>query len=137
MQALDLFPWPIPPGELRPPRWNGQTFEIDGRASRVLIYQASDSHWSDDLTSLHETEAGHDHLIDRASRRLAISSMKRIVADSPIILDAGCSSGFVLDDLLRELPKANLVGADYLRGPLETIARRMPSIPILQFDLRK
>ena len=138
MQALDLFPWPIPPGELRPPRWNGQTFEIDGRASRVLIYQASDSHWSDDLTSLHETEAGRDHPIDLASRQLAVSSIRHLRSDGKVnILDVGCSSGFVLENLRTALPEANLIGADYLRGPLEGLAQRMPSLPLLQFDLRQ
>lgn len=137
MQALDLFPWPTPPGASRPPQWNGQNFEIDGQTSRVLIYQANDSHWSDELTSLHEAEAGHDHPIDLASRRLAVASMRQIQVKAPVLLDVGCSSGFVLVDLQTKLPHAKLIGADYLRGPLEGLARRMPDIPILQFDLRK
>jgi ubiquinone/menaquinone biosynthesis C-methylase UbiE len=95
------------------------------------------SHWSDDLTSLHEVEAGRDHPIDLASRRLAVASMKRLNVAAPIILDTGCSSGFVLEDLQRALPNARLIGADYLRGPLESLALRMSDIPILQFDLRR
>ena len=137
MTLLDSFPWPSPPGISIKPQWNGRHFTLGGQASRVLAYDAETSHWSDDLTSLHEAEAGHDHPIDLASRRLAVSSMGRLHASAPIILDVGCSSGFVLEDLRQTLPQASLIGADYLRGPLEGLAQRMPDIPILQFDLRK
>lgn len=139
MTALESFPWPKPPGAEAQPRWTGQGFEIGGQngLTRLLAYEVGTSHWSADLTSMHEAEAGHDHPIDRASRYLAISSMKRLQNQTPIILDVGCSSGFVLDDLRQVMPQASLLGADYLRGPLETLAQRMPAIPILQFDLRK
>ena len=139
MTSLKTFPWPIPPGIADQPRWTGRGFEFGphGESCRLLAYEVGSSHWSNDLTSLHETEAGHDHPIDRASRYLAVASMKRLKSDTPIILDVGCSSGFVLDELRQALPQANLLGADYLRGPLEGLAQRMPEIPILQFDLRK
>ncbi len=110
---------------------------MGGESCRILAYSAANSHWSDDLTSLHETEAGHDHPIDIASRNLAIASMRRLPGNAPVILDVGCSSGFVLEDLKTALPQASLIGADYLRGPLEGLAKRMPEIPILQFDLRQ
>lgn len=137
MTSFDSFAWPPPPGSGAKPVWNGVSFSWDDQTSRVLAYDTEVSHWSDSLTSLHEIEAGHDHPIDRASRRLAVTSMRRLAVDAPIILDAGCSSGFVLEDLQRALPRARLIGADYLRGPLEGLAQRMPHIPILQFDLRK
>lgn len=137
MTPLEFFPWPVPPGAAASPRWNGRDFEIDGRPSRILEYAVADSHWSDDLTSLHEAEAGRDHPIDRASRELAVRSMQQLRADAPTILDVGCSSGFLLEDLREALPRASLVGADYLQGPLQGLARRMPDLPILQFDLRK
>src|SRR5258705_13994837 len=50
-------------------------------------------------------------------------------------LEVGCSSGFLLRDLRRELPGASLIGADYVRGPLDDLHKRMPDIPLLQFDL--
>lgn len=139
MTALESFPWPLPLGAHAQPRWTGQGFEIGdrGKTERLLAYDVGTSHWSDDLTSMHEAEAGHDHPIDRASRYLAVSSMQLVGGNAPIILDVGCSSGFVLDDLRQAIPHAHLIGADYLRGPLESLAHRMSSIPILQFDLRK
>jgi ubiquinone/menaquinone biosynthesis C-methylase UbiE len=104
----------------------------------VASYETEPSHWSEDLTALHETESGRDHPIDRASRRLAVRTMHRLAGmKAPIILDVGCSTGFILEDLREGLPQAELVGADYLLGALESLARRIPDIPILQFDLRR
>lgn len=137
MRLLDSFPWPSPPGIAIKPRWTGSNFELDGKTSRLLAYDADTSHWSDALTSLHEMEAGRDHPIDVASRNLAVSSMQSIQQSQPIILDVGCSSGYVLEELRATMPDARLIGADYLRGPLDGLAARMPDVPILQFDLRK
>jgi len=136
MKALSSFPWPRPPGFSIQPVWNGTTFMLGERSSRVLAYTDASSHWTEDLTVLHEEAAGRDHPIDIASRGLAVTSMKGLHQPEAVILDVGCSSGFVLEDLRTALPRASLIGADYLRGPLEGLSRRMPDIPILQFDLR-
>jgi ubiquinone/menaquinone biosynthesis C-methylase UbiE len=137
MISLDSFPWPPPSGSSINPKWTGHGFDLDGQRARMLTYEADTSHWSDDLTSLHEVEAGRNHPIDLASRSLAVSSMNRLRVNTPVILDVGCSSGFILEDLKQALPHAGLISADYLRDPLESLAKRMPDIPILQFDLRK
>ncbi len=137
MNSADTFPWPLPPGGAIRPQWNGNSFCVGDERFRVLTYEVGASHWSDDLTSLHETEAGRDHPIDVASRHHAVATMLRLTVPTPVILDAGCSSGFVLEELRLALPQASLIGADYLRGPLEGLAKRVPTIPILQFDLRR
>jgi len=137
MIELEPFPWPAPLGHGGRPIWTGSNFEVDGKPVRILAYHAEASHWSEDLTSLHEAEAGRDHPIDVASRRLAVESMRRLAPAAPTILDVGCSSGFLLEELRAAFPQARLIGADYLSGPLEGLARRMPDMPILQFDLRK
>ena len=137
MRSDDSFPWPPPPGTSTPPKWNGRNFEVGGESRRILAYETDQSHWSETLTELHESVAGADHPIDVASRRLAVASMRQLDRNRPVILDVGCSSGYVLDNLRRTLPHATLIGADFLPGPLATLAQRMPDIPILQFDLRK
>ena len=137
MNPLADFPWPQSHGHDAAPQWDGQHFKVGESRCRVLAYDTDYSHWNDSLTSLHETEAGRDHPIDKASRQLAVSSMMLLEKADPLILDVGCSSGFVLEDLRQSIPKASLIGADYIRGPLEGLASRMPEMPILQFDLRK
>jgi ubiquinone/menaquinone biosynthesis C-methylase UbiE len=102
----------------------------------VLEYVCGSSGWTDELTTFHEDTAGEDHPIDRASRQHAVDEVKRhIHSPSPVILEVGCSSGFLLRDLRRELPEATLIGADYVRGPLDELHRKMPKIPLLQFDV--
>ena len=139
--ALNSFPWPMPPGTATPPHWAGSAFAVDGETRAVLSYDADDSHWSAELTKLHEAEAGSTHPIDLASRRLAVQFLREHLPDreggTPIVLDVGCSSGFVLEEIRRILPAAALVGSDYLLAPLEGLAARMPGLPILQFDLRR
>ena len=136
--ALVDFPWP-PLGAARlRPTWNGTCFQIDADRARVAAYHETASHWSGDLTALHESAAGPHHPIDVASRRLALTSLQPLrQLAAPRILDVGCSSGFVLEELRRALPRADLIGADYLLTPLESLARRMPNLPLLQFDLRQ
>jgi SAM-dependent methyltransferase len=134
---LDDFPWPRPAGSLGKPLWDGTGFLVDGEFRRILEFDPGESHWSPELTALHEREAGSQHPIDRASRRVAIDSFRRFVpAEDPIVLDVGCSSGYVLKDIRRALPKASLIGSDYILPPLVNLAREMPNLPILQFDLR-
>jgi SAM-dependent methyltransferase len=133
---FDSFPWPPLPQSSIKPKWNGQGFDLGERTTRILSYSAVTSHWSDDLTILHEVQSGKNHPIDLASRRVAVSTMMRLPVKKPIILDVGCSSGFVLEDIQQALPHAGLIGADYLLKPLQGLARRTSNIPFLQFDLR-
>jgi SAM-dependent methyltransferase len=132
------FPWPTPPAAAGIPRWNGGAFDLGNGSVRVLAYDAADSNWSERLSDINEIEAGRAHPIGRESRRLAIASMRRLAKRRPVrILDVGCSTGFVLDDLAQAIPEADLIGADYLRGPIERLAERLPGLPLLQFDLRQ
>jgi SAM-dependent methyltransferase len=136
--SLAEFPWPPLEEGSEAPVWSGSRFQCGAAVLRVLPYGDADSNWSESLTDLHEDAAGTDHPIDAASRRLAVESMLRLKGRPGLaVLDAGCSSGSALADLGRALPGAGLIGADYLRGPLENLARRAPGLPLLQFDLRK
>jgi SAM-dependent methyltransferase len=56
---------------------------------------------------------------------------------SPVILDIGCSSGFLLADLRAAFPGALAMGADVVLGPLLNLARSTPDIPLLHFDLTR
>ena len=134
---LDGFPWPIMGERKTAPICNDDHFTIDSERLEILTYSESESAWSPELTALHEKEASTSHPIDIASRTMAIESMKMIRGRSkPIILDVGCSSGFLVEDLLREIPQAAVIGADYLPNVVLNAARRVRRTPFLQFDLR-
>ena len=99
-------------------------------------YGIGTSGWTDELTSFHEDTAGANHPIDRASRRDAIGQLRRhIHENAPTILEVGCSSGFMLHEIRRHFPEAGVIGADYVRRPLDVLAAEMPEVPLLQFDL--
>ena len=104
----------------------------------LLAYTVGDSGWTDDLTTFHEDNAGSDHFIDRASRAHALAQVKRHAhGPAPVVLEVGCSSGFFLEELRRKMPHALIMGADYVRGPLDQLAARRQDVPLLQFDLTK
>ena len=136
---LAVFPWPTPPEAVEAPIWHDGRFWLGGQEKRVIAYDATDSHWSAELTDLHEAEAGSHHPIDQASRRLAVRSLTEFLPNelsAPTVLDVGCSSGFIVEEIRAALPGAVVIGSDYILPPLEKLAARLPGLPLLQFDLR-
>jgi ubiquinone/menaquinone biosynthesis C-methylase UbiE len=129
------FPWPVPPGFTENPVWTGSGFQIAGVQTPILSYRTEESGWTDALTEFHEETAGDNHFIDRASRQHALNTLEQLQPASPVILDIGCSSGFMLRALRQHLPRAFAIGSDYVRGPLEHITEMMPNVPLLHFDL--
>jgi SAM-dependent methyltransferase len=101
-----------------------------------LAYGEADSAWSDELTDLHEQQASSTHPMDVASRRLATDSM-RLLGQTPVILDVGCSSGFLIQALRERMPGARLIGAEYLSGVIKKASVRNRGVPFVQFDLRE
>lgn len=125
------------PGATAAPVWSRDGFLLGAEKHRILEFAAAESHWSPELTALHEEEAGSNHPIDKASRRLAVRSLQDYSSTRfPVVLDVGCSSGYMLREIRQAMPEAALIGADYILPPLLKLAERMPDLPVLQFDLR-
>jgi ubiquinone/menaquinone biosynthesis C-methylase UbiE len=135
---LRHFPWPPIPGSSGAPQWDGKQFIVDGKRQDMLCYEFAESHWTSELTELHEAEAGSNHPIDCASRALAIRSIEQFLPHTNVIvLDVGCSSGFLLEELRQRLPRIELIGSDFIFAPLKGRLRPLLEVPLLQFDLRK
>ena len=132
---LSDFPWPPLPGSAEVPYWNGRRFVVGSVEHSFLCYGVTQSAWSDQLTEMHEAEARSTHPIDIASRSLALQSMQQLKG-SPVILDIGCSSGFLLEDFRLHIPGVQLIGSDYLVNVVEKASQRIPNVPFIQFDLR-
>ena len=133
------FPWPSIPRLNEIPKWDEDEFSINGKKQGSLIsYENVKSNWSEKLTELHEIEAGDgQHPIDSASRNLALKSFSKITKEeNKLILEVGCSSGYMLQDFQKNLPHLYLMGADYLAAPLKKLSQNLPKIPLLQFDLQ-
>jgi SAM-dependent methyltransferase len=130
------FSLPAPSGYSDIPKWDGQAFIFDGQRTPVLEYSENFAGWSDDLTALHEEAAGDNHPIDLASRKNAIAQVGRSLSNaSSVIMEIGCSSGFLIKDLIKSFPGATVVGADVVKEPLNRLARDLPGVPLIRFDL--
>lgn len=97
--------------------------------------ESLDVNWSDELEELHE-ESSRDHFLDVWTRTSLLDGMKRFGPEHPqVVLDAGCSSGYLLEDLRRELPDATLLGVDLVAGGLRRAHALVPEAQLLLADV--
>ena len=132
---------PVAPG-LPFPHWDGLIFQCGEISTPFLEYSENFSGWSDDLTALHEEASGDSHPIDLASRGTAIKGIELATTASalgvyPVLMEIGCSSGFLLSDLVRRFPSWIILGADVVKAPLFRLSKQLPGIPLIRFDLLK
>lgn len=132
------FKLPIPHGYKSHPCWDGRKFIVDNSSFNILEYSENFSGWSDDLTALHEEIIGDNHPIDIASRANAISRVRDFnLNKNSIIMEIGCSSGFLIKDLVHSFPDAVVIGADVVKEPLHRLSQLLPEVPLIRFDLLK
>lgn len=130
------FDLPAPTGYSMPPKWDGLNFVFGDQRTPVLEYSENFAGWSDDMTAMHEEVAGDSHPIDLASRKDALAQVKRFLPfPEAVILEIGCSSGFLIRDLVKIFPNAVILGADVVKEPLYRLARNSTGIPLIRFDL--
>ncbi len=133
-----MLPFELPPttGSSASPKWDGRNFVFGDKISPVLEYSENFAGWSDDLTLLHEETLGDGHPIDFASRRDALAQVKKYIpGEKAVVMDIGCSSGFLIEDLVKTFPEAVIIGADVVKEPLYRLAKNLPGIPLIRFDL--
>jgi len=129
---------PHPADRSRTVRWTGEAFDVDGKPVRVLAFPVTLSGWTDELTQLHEDVGRSEHFIDVASRIHSVEEVVRTAGPvRSMIVEIGCSSGLLLRQLVTRLPEHVFLGADYTYGTLETLGKRLPAVPLVQFDLTR
>lgn len=130
------FDLPVPEGYSVRPKWDGRNFLFGDKSSPVLEYSENFAGWSDDLSALHEEAVGDSHPIDLASRHNALLQVKKFIPNhKAVIMEIGCSSGFLIRDLAKSFPEAVIIGADVVKEPLYRLARNFPGIPLIRFDM--
>lgn len=130
------FDLPLPAGYSVSPKWDGRNFVFADQCTPVLEYSENFAGWSDDLTALHEEAAGNSHPIDLASRNNAIAEIKKVIPSAQaVIMEIGCSSGFLIRELTKTFLDATILGADVVREPLYRLAKTLPGVPLIRFDL--
>ncbi|MBI4309221.1 MAG: class I SAM-dependent methyltransferase [Candidatus Omnitrophica bacterium] len=134
-----MLPFDLPPmmGCSVSPKWDGRNFVFGGQSTPVLEYSENFAGWSDDLTALHEQAvSGGGHPIDIASRGDALRQVKkRLPRDKAVIMEAGCSSGYLIRDLVKSFPEAVIIASDIVKAPLYRLAKDFPGVPVMRFDL--
>ena len=120
-----------PPGEDRIPAFNRGWLTGAGTASHLVYVDTSGWAWSDDLEELHE-ESSRDHFIDVLTRDSLIATLP---GDPDAIADLGCSTGYLLEDLRRSRPAAQLVGVDVVAAGLVKAHDNVPEAALLLADV--
>ena len=88
--------------------------------------------WSAELEDLHE-ESSRTHFLDRWTRRALLDGIGPQPAGATI-LDLGCSTGYLLEDLEREHPSATLIGVDLVVAGLLKAHAAVPTARLLHAD---
>lgn len=122
-----------PPGIRALPPFDGGWLVEPGQREPFLIYtSAASANWSEDLEALHD-EQSRTHFLDVWTRSAILAGLGGL-AEQATILDAGCSSGYLLADLRSTLPDATLMGVDLVASGLRKAHALVPDAVLLQAD---
>jgi SAM-dependent methyltransferase len=123
-----------PPGSPAVPDYDGGWLLANGRRAAYLSYVETESpvNWSDELEALHE-EASRTHFMDRWTRRAIVDRVGTLTPGATV-LDIGCSTGYLLEDLHEAYPGASLIGIDLVAAGLLKAHRAAPAARLLQAD---
>lgn len=107
----------------------------DGTVAPFLSYVEDDAavNWSDELEDLHE-ESSRDHFIDVWTRGAMLERLGPVPADGRII-DLGCSTGYLLEDLVAAYPGRRLLGVDLVAPGLAKAHELVPDAWLLRADV--
>lgn len=133
-----IIPFILPPLMLgqENPVWEGMSFRVGLSTFSVLEYDSKQSGWSYELTSFHEDVAGDRHFIDQASHRYVLKQIPKFLQPSPsVILEIGCSSGFLLKKIRENFPNEILIGSDVVKKTLYSLHDQLQDVPLLRFNL--
>lgn len=88
--------------------------------------------WSEDLEEFHE-ESTRDHPIELLTRAIVLSQLDLLTSHGTII-EIGCSTGYMLQDLHAAYPRSRLVGFDLIFSGLRKAKATLPNVGIAQAD---
>jgi len=125
----------LPPAGVRSlPKYDDGWVREDGIREAFLAYIEDDPsvNWSDQLEALHE-ESSRTHFLDRWTRAAIVERIGPPTA-SPVIVDLGCSTGYLLEDLHAAFPESDLIGIDLVAVGLRKAHDALPAARLLQAD---
>jgi SAM-dependent methyltransferase len=123
------------PGQQTVPAFDRGWRRADGAREAYLSYLVDhqEVNWSTELEELH-VENSREHFMDVWTRRAILERLGPVAADGAIA-DLGCSTGYLLEDLHRIYPSAQLIGVDMIASGLRTAHQSIPDARLLQADV--
>lgn len=122
-----------PPGAAGLPAFDAGWLKEDGSRLPFLGYAEDPSvNWSERLEGLHE-ESSRDHFIDVWTRDSLARPLRSLPREA-VIVDLGCSTGYLLKQLGTAHPEATLVGVDLVQAGLRKAHKLLPEARLLQAD---
>jgi len=113
------------------------TRRIEARGADVVTSGGSPpfAPWTEDLEQLHQ-ESSRTHFLDVWTHS-AITSRLALCQDTPVIVDVGCSTGYLLEDLRCAYPGARLSGLDFIHSGLRAAHDNLPEVLLVQADAQR
>jgi SAM-dependent methyltransferase len=122
-----------PPGKHALPGFDeGWLIGEDRRAPFLSYAEAAAVNWSDALESLHE-ESSRTHFIDVWTRDAILERVGNLRGQA-VVVDLGCSTGYLLEDLRKAHPDVMLIGVDLVASGLLKAHALIPSARLVQAD---
>jgi SAM-dependent methyltransferase len=91
--------------------------------------------WSEDLEEFHE-ESTRDHPLEMLTRGTMVSLLDPLRPTATIV-EIGCSTGYLLEDLRAAYPSARLIGFDLIASGLHKAHAALPDCVVAQADARE
>ena len=105
------------------------------RPAQGSTVEQSVVNWSEDLEEFHE-ESVRDHPLEMLTRQTALSKLDALDPAATIV-EVGCSTGYMLEDLRAAYPAATLVGFDLIASGLHKAHAALPDCVVAQADARE
>jgi len=105
----------------------------DGASVSSASSALDNANWSEDLESLHEG-VSRDHPLEVLTRRRVLEELTDL-PDNPVVVELGCSTGYLLDDLQQVARDGLLIGIDLVPSGLEKAHLAVPAASIVQADV--
>lgn len=106
----------------------------DTAMSHLSYVEFAGSSWSDDLEEIHE-ESSRDHFLDILTRNSLLAAIDSAVPRDGVVIDLGCSTGYLLEDLSRAYPSVQVVGVDVVGAGLRKAHTHSPQAALLLADV--
>ena len=123
---------PVPGAEAVPPFDDGWMVGAEQRIPFLSYTDDPSVNWSDELEGFHE-ESSRSHFIDVWTRASILGRIRRL-PDIATIVDLGCSTGYLLEEIRASHPQATLIGIDLVASGLKKAHALVPDARLLQAD---